>query len=214
LQTKILIGLALTVFIVVFMAFYWATEPGRQEAALDRQIAEAAERGAELYVTHCASCHGSGGEGRAGAALKNSPLEEDILEKVISRGVPGTVMPPLAVEEGGSLRHHEIRDLIVLIKNWDDALLPSPEEMARPTSSQLVGDDLYAAECAICHGLNREGIGGFAPALTALSLSSRTDAEVKAAIVDGIPGTAMPPFKGRFTDEEIEVLLQFTKYGP
>ena len=213
-QTKILIGLALTVFIVVFMAFYWATEPGRQETALDRQMTEAGERGAETYAVNCASCHGSAGEGGAGAALKNSPLERDVLEKIIGRGVAGTAMPAFGVGEGGALKDHEIADLTTFIKNWHEATLSPPEDTPERTTSPLDGSGLYAASCATCHGSNRQGIGGLAPALTPLSLSSRTDAEVKAAILDGVPGTSMPPFRGRFTDDEIEALLQFTKYGP
>ena len=49
-QKKIIIGLALTLIIVIFIPVYWVMEPGLQEAARIRQEAEAAEREAGLYT--------------------------------------------------------------------------------------------------------------------------------------------------------------------
>ncbi len=49
-QQKILIGLVLTLIIVIFIPLYWAAEPGRQEAARERQQAEAVEREARPYM--------------------------------------------------------------------------------------------------------------------------------------------------------------------
>ncbi len=89
-QQKILIGLTLTLIIVFFIPIYWVTEPARQEAARERQQVEAVGRGAELYTSSCAGCHGSEGEGKIGPALKGTQLDEDNLEKIIARGVPET----------------------------------------------------------------------------------------------------------------------------
>ena len=38
----------------------------------DRRISGEATKGAEVYATHCASCHGENGEGGTGTALGNS----------------------------------------------------------------------------------------------------------------------------------------------
>ena len=107
-------------------------EPGRQEAARERQEAEAVERGAELYTSSCAICHGSRGEGAIGPALKGSQLNDDILEKIISRGIPGTAMPALGREEGGPLKKHQIKDLAIFIKNWEQSLIEPPPGKTQP----------------------------------------------------------------------------------
>lgn len=124
---KIILGLALTLFIVLFVPFYWAMEPSRQGAAVARQTREAAERGAVLYLETCAVCHGSRGEGGIGLPLKGTSLDEDAIRKTISRGRPGTPMPAFDREEGGLLKSHEIHDLAIFIKNWDDSLLEETE---------------------------------------------------------------------------------------
>src|SRR3989337_2351519 len=100
-QQKILIGLIMTLIIVVFVPVYWAMEPGRQEAARLRQQTEASERGGKLYSEVCAICHGTQGEGTVGPALKGTQADDDTLQKIIVRGVPGTVMPAWGKEDGG-----------------------------------------------------------------------------------------------------------------
>ncbi len=115
-QQKILIGLILTLIIVIFIPVYWATEPGRQEAAQERQDAEAAERGAELYSLNCARCHGSLDGGASGGAVKGSQLDEDVLEKIIARGISEKGMPAWSEEEGGPLKKHQIQDIVTFIK--------------------------------------------------------------------------------------------------
>ena len=125
-QRKILTGLVLTLVIAIFIPLYWAAEPARQEAAHERQKAEAMERGAALYASQCAVCHGAGGEGKIGPALKASPLDENALEKIIARGVAGTAMPALGKEDGGPLKEHQIKDIVTFIKNWGQSLIESP----------------------------------------------------------------------------------------
>ena len=51
---------------------------------------------------------------------------------------------------------------------------------------------VFDANCAGCHG--PEGVGGKAPALAVAKLPrARTDEELAGVIVNGIPGTVMPP---------------------
>lgn len=122
-RTKILIGMALTLIIAVFIGAYWATEPARQEAARERLIEEAVGRGAELYISNCAACHGVQGQGRIGPALQGTELDENALIRIISAGVPGTVMSAWSREEGGPLTIDQIEDLATFIKNWDTELV-------------------------------------------------------------------------------------------
>src|SRR5947199_6983315 len=56
----------------------------------------------DLYVAHCAGCHGPSGEGSRGPALKVATLQRAndsaSLASLLRRGIPGTEMPALARE--------------------------------------------------------------------------------------------------------------------
>ena len=219
-QQKIIIGLALTLIIVIFIPLYWATESGRQEAARERLKDEAIERGAELYISQCAACHGPAGEGKIGPALKGSPLDDNVLEKIIVRGIAGTAMPAMGNEDGGPLKEHQIKDLVAFIRNWDQSLIessstpttePAPAPIPPPTASAIITGELYAGNCAACHGVKRQGVSGFSPALTPESLAALSYTEIRDAILNGRSNTSMPPFKGTLNQEEIDALVQFLK---
>jgi len=74
------------------------------------------------------------------------------------------------------------------------------------------GKDLFVAKCAACHGINRQGTPGFAPALTPDSLAKLSDTDIMNTIADGYPGTAMPPFKASLSPAEIDALIQLIKH--
>ena len=212
-QQKILIGLALTLIIVIFIPLYWAAEPGRQEAARNRQEAEAVERGAELYISSCASCHGSEGKGKIGPALKGTQLDDDTLEKITTRGIPGTAMLAWGEEDGGPLKKRQIKDLVTFIQNRDSALLPAPALPSQTTPSAISADELYTVRCIACHGVNREGVSGLGLPLTPESLAELSDDEVRDTILNGRSGTVMPAFEGTLSQDEIDDLLQLIKYA-
>ncbi len=217
-QTKIFIGLGLTLIIAIFIPICWVTEPGRQEAALERQVDEAAGRGAELYTSQCAVCHGPAGEGGIGPALKGITREAVELEKTIARGIAGTAMPAMSQEDGGPLQSHQIKDLGVFILNWDQSRIvsppipaPAPSPAPPPAVATVAADELYAGKCAVCHGDKRQGVSGLAPELSPDSLERLDHAEIRDILLNGRPGTAMPPFKAALSQEEIDALVRLIK---
>ncbi|MBI4302726.1 MAG: c-type cytochrome [Chloroflexi bacterium] len=211
-QQKILFGLIMTLIIAIFIPVYWAMEPGRQEAARLRQQTEAAERGAKLYGSVCATCHGAQGEGGVGPALKGTQLDDETLRKFVARGIPGRAMPAWGKEDGGPFHQQQIKDLATFIKNWDTALTTAPVLISPATPAATSAGELYAVSCAGCHGVNRQGISGLGPALTPERLSALNDTEIKETILNGRSGTAMPAFKSTLNPEEIDALLQLIKY--
>ena len=93
-------------------------------------------------------------------------------------------------------------------------VIPSAETtqpVTETTPKEISATEIYSAKCAACHGATRQGIPGFAPALTAESLAKLSDAEIRSVISDGRTGTAMPPFKASLSPEETDALVQFIK---
>lgn len=215
-QRQIVIGLALTLVMAIAVPIYWLAEPNRQEAAKERLLHESVEHGAHVYAEQCASCHGAEGEGLIGPALRDTPLDAATFEKLVRRGVPGTVMTAYAVEEGGPLKNTDIAGLTNLAMHWELA----PEEDATTESETTHSDSaetaasaapLYDERCAGCHGASREGVDGLAPALTPDSLGDRSHTDIAAIVTDGISGTSMPAFEGSMTADEIDALVTFLK---
>ena len=210
-QQKIIIGFVLTLIIVIFIPVYWVMEPARQEAALNRLHDEAVDRGAEVFTSNCAACHGSQGEGNIGPALIGTQLEDDILEKTIARGIPGTVMAAWGKEDGGPFHQQQIKDLVILIRSWASEPPPTPAPPSQTTPSAISAGELYTNTCAACHGANREGISGLGLPLTPESLAELSDDEVRDTISNGRSGTVMPAFQAILSPEEIDALLQLIK---
>jgi mono/diheme cytochrome c family protein len=84
------------------------------------------------------------------------------------------------------------------------------EQVLRPNE---VSDfrQLYAQNCAGCHGVN--GQGGLTVALgNPVYLAIADDATIRRITADGVPGTAMPPFAQRsggfLTDAQIDIVVR------
>jgi mono/diheme cytochrome c family protein len=77
---------------------------------------------------------------------------------------------------------------------------------SQQTSYRTIGGQLFATNCASCHG--KDATGGSAPVLNSQQfLKGTTDPQVENLIAGGVPGTEMPAwslaFGGTLTDEQI-----------
>lgn len=81
---------------------------------------------------------------------------------------------------------------------------PSPERAA-------VIRHLVRQDCGSCHGLTLKG--GLGSPLTAESLAGRPDEALLATILNGRPGTAMPPWRPFLTEEEAKWVIKWLKDG-
>jgi polyvinyl alcohol dehydrogenase (cytochrome) len=87
----------------------------------------------------------------------------------------------------------------------------SPARAAQPAAAPQgqqsgidAGKKLYASSCVFCHGENGKGAASSAlrnPALTAK--------DAAAVIENGKPGTAMPAFKGKYSQPQLEQLVAY-----
>ncbi len=135
-QVNVMIGLMFVVLIGTLLYFIW--DNVRAEDAEQRQIVQNAERGGNLFALNCRVCHGVNGLGPLentnlpGLPLNleaNRPVDPETgqpdsgaLMEIQSRftdtircGRLGTLMPPWAEDQGGSLNDFQIEQLITLI---------------------------------------------------------------------------------------------------
>ena len=84
-----------------------------------------------------------------------------------------------------------------------------PTSTAPSPTATIDAPAIFAANCAACHGANRQGFVG--PELTAAALQSRgrTDDYIRDTITNGRNG--MPTWKGKLTPAQIEALIRFLR---
>ena len=68
---------------------------------------------------------------------------------------------------------------------------------------------LVLQDCGSCHGLTRKG--GLGSPLTPEALDHAAPEGLAAIILDGVPGTAMPPWRPLLTEEEALWIAEYLK---
>lgn len=81
---------------------------------------------------------------------------------------------------------------------WLAAALPVAAEVAAPRAKAL--EHMVIQDCGSCHGLTMKG--GLGKPLTAAALHGAAPEALATIILDGVPGTAMPPWRPLLTEEE------------
>lgn len=153
--------------------------------------------GGELFEQYCSSCHG-----------ERIPAGDDFDEtrQTIATGGSHQTMPVWGE---------------VLTPEQLDALVSYTLSAAEGTSLE-VGQQLFATNCAPCHGDFGEGGPNparpgdiIAPISTAEYLKTRDDATLRSIIAQGQPNFGMSPFGSSFggplDDDEIDALVAFIR---
>ncbi|HEB79429.1 MAG TPA: cytochrome c [Rhodospirillales bacterium] len=65
---------------------------------------------------------------------------------------------------------------------------------------------LLKHDCGSCHGMTRKG--GLGPALLSSILAAKSDETLATIILDGVPGTPMPPWRPFINPDEAKWLVQ------
>ena len=158
--------------------------------------------GATLYARYCAFCHGAKGEGAENVSVVLSSEEffathDDAgLRKTIAEGHEN--MPPWSA----TMTEDEIEKLVEFMRGWATG-------EAAPTGPD--GAELYAANCAMCHGASGDKLD---PALSDKDyLDSKDDAFLGEKINEGVPGK-MIPFKAKLAPAETEAIIAFMRDWP
>src|SRR5262245_12064192 len=183
---------------------------GRNQEA--RRAPLAAKRGGHLYQRMCAVCHGPTGTGykadQAPAITHPDFLAsagDAFLRNAIQNGRMGTTMSAWSVERGSPLVASDIDAVIRFLRGWDRRPHPTLDEHPL-TGDAAQGAEIYARECARCHGPRGTG-GPYVNIGNPQLLSTATNGFLRQAIRNGRPGTAMAGFASTLGEGAIEDVI-------
>lgn len=184
------------------MAYLGALAPATQTTS----------RAVQVYQMQCAVCHGFD---RAG-----SPPAFPSLVGILDRMTPAQVTETVKSGKGRmpSFPNLGDRDLSALMDylrsgavkaDTDTQKEMQPTQVAPPQEADKAGAQVYAAQCAVCHGEHREGK---APAIqTLVGVGGRLDAGQVAEMVHKGKGV-MPPFPN-LKGPDLDALLHYLDVG-
>jgi cbb3-type cytochrome oxidase cytochrome c subunit len=173
------------------------------------------DRGLQLYIHNCASCHGSRGEadglGASGLHPRPSNLAGheytvDRLAYVLWNGVAGTAM-----QAWRDLGAEDVASLSQVVRGFHAA----QQEPVLPQNLVGLGARVYADNCAQCHGDRGAGDGSAVAELRIAPADFRgarpSVAESLRALRNGVEGTQMAPWTGRLSEAELSAVAYYVR---
>jgi mono/diheme cytochrome c family protein len=171
------------------------------------------DRGRSVFQHNCSGCHGVNADDHgivrpallpAPANLFHHHYSDADLATILWDGVYGSAMPPW--------RQLDKADLVA-VTAYVKSLEAKVTQVSLSAQEMDAASKLYAANCVSCHG---ERGGGDGPAAGALKPSpvnfhvrQPTQNRVLSVIERGIPGSSMPAWKGRLSDDERSLLAMY-----
>jgi cytochrome c55X len=89
--------------------------------------------------------------------------------------------------------------------------LVEPAFAAPDAARQDQLEHMVRQDCGSCHGMTLKG--GLGSPLLPEALAGKDDGFLTAAILDGRPGTAMPPWRGLLSDQDVRWIVDYLKEG-
>jgi len=172
-------------------------------------------RGQQVYERNCAACHGERGEGDTPGAAGLHPRPVNLTEQEYTldrlsfslwNGVAGTAMP--AWRELGV---DDLSAVARVVRNFH-SVQPEP---SIPAPVLALGERVYAARCAQCHGEMGDGNGSsagqFPVAATNFQTGRPSIAASLRAVRNGIEGTPMAPWTNELSEAELSAVAYYVR---
>jgi len=156
-----------------------------------------------LYAQNCAGCHGTGGNGGAGIALRDPVLlaiaDDSVIRNATSKGVRGTAMPAFAQSAGGMLTDKQIDAVVTGIRSWARSgdlrgAIP-PSYAAKTAGNAEHGAEVYQTFCSSCHGPNGTGGKSTSSIVDSSYLALVSDQYLRTTVIAGRPELGAPDWR-------------------
>jgi cytochrome c oxidase cbb3-type subunit 3 len=158
-----------------------------------------------LYGQNCAGCHGPDGKGGAAIAIGDpvylSLVDDAILRRTTTKGIPRTAMPAFAKSEGGMLTDKQIDGIVLGIRErWSkpDVLRgvnPPPYSSSEPGNPSR-GWDVYTTYCSSCHGPGGKGGQRASSIVDGSYLALVSDQDLRTIVIVGRADLGAPDWRG------------------
>jgi ubiquinol-cytochrome c reductase cytochrome c subunit len=169
---------------------------------------DAVERGRELYLIGCASCHGADGGGTSrGPDLRGVGAAAADFQLRTGR-MPATQGDRQAVRKPPAYSRDEIKDLVAYVASLGPG--PPIPDVVTPAGDLQEGAQLYLDNCAACHSASGNG-GALSLGRDAPTLHEATPVETAEAVRTG-PGQ-MPVFGPEtLTRQQLNSVVRYVEY--
>ena len=183
---------------------------------IDPPAAPSAARGHVLFAENCVPCHGEHADGRGTEAARFNPPPANFRDpEFMRRETPFSFFNIITAGKGTSAMP-AWGDVFSLQDRWD---LVSYLYTIEPAQRLAEGQGVYVANCAGCHGATGDGQGQYsatllkpAPPLDApAALARKTDDELFDAIAHGLPGSPMPAYGGRLSQQDTWAAVSYLR---
>jgi len=158
-----------------------------------------------LFGQNCSGCHGKDGKGNGALALNNPTYlaiaSDDVLRRVTSKGVSGTLMPAFLKSAGGTLTDEQVEILVREMRaRWSKPgdlanAAPPPYAASTPGNSNH-GAEVYATFCASCHGSDGKGTQKSSSIVDGSYLALVSDQGLRTLVIAGRPDLPHPDWRG------------------
>ena len=180
-----------------------------------------AGHGQQLFSAKCAACHtlkAANAQGTIGPNLDatfRAAREQGMKESAFADVVAGQIRDPGQYATGGKdelqanmpkdlVKGQDLRDVATFVAEYAGTDKPPPGGQGGGASA-TDGKSIFATNCASCHTLKAaDATGTIGPNLDDLKPDF---ARAKKQVING--GGAMPPFKGKLTDAQIDAVAKF-----
>ena len=157
-----------------------------------------------LYAQNCAGCHGADGLHGAsvplGSPVYQALVDDATLRRVIAQGVPQSMMPAFAKSYGGDLTDAQVDAIVRGIRaDWNQgnalAGANAPPYADSGKGDVKAGEQVYASNCARCHGPAGGKVGKSGSVLNPDFLALMTPQALRTAVIVGRPDLGMPDWR-------------------